>query len=147
VYLLDTDVLSELRKPKRNPGVAKWFNAVSDSELHASVITLVEIERGIERQRKPNSAFAKHLEEWLELALRAFGDRILPLTVNIARRWGRLAAQLGNKELDLGIAATALEHGLTVVTGNTKHFERTSVPLLNPFDRHPSKRHRAVRRN
>ena len=60
-------------------------------------------------------------------------ERILPLTVNIARRWGKLSAQIGNKELDLAIAATALEHGLTVVTGNTKHFERTGVKLLNPF--------------
>lgn len=134
MYLLDTDVLSELRKPKRNPGVAKWFDAVPDSELHISMITLVEIELGIERQRKANSAFAKDLEEWLERILRAFGDRILPLTINIARRWGRLAAQLGNTELDLAIAATALEHGLTVVTGNTKRFERTGVNLLNPFD-------------
>jgi hypothetical protein len=97
------------------------------------MITLVEIELGIERQRKPNSAFAKDLEAWLERILRGFDERILPLTINIARRWGRLAAQLGNKELDVAIAATALEHGLTVVTGNTKHFERTGAPLLNPF--------------
>lgn len=135
MYLLDTDVLSELRKPKRNPAVAKWFDAVPDFELHVSMITLVEIERGIERQRKPNSAFAKDLEEWLERILRGFDERILPLTINIARRWGRLAAQLGNKELDLAIAATALEHGLTVVTGNTSHFDRTGTPILNPFHR------------
>jgi hypothetical protein len=96
-------------------------------------VTFFEIERGIERQRKTDPAFAKDLTAWLELTLRAFGDRILPLTVNIARRWGRLAAQLGNKELDLAIAATALEHGLTVVTGNTGHFARTGVPILNPF--------------
>ena len=140
MYLLDTDVLSELRKPKRNPGVAKWFDAVPDSELHVSMITLVEIERGIERQRKPNSAFAKDLEEWLERTLRGFDERILPLTINIARRWGRLAAQLGNKELDIAIAATALEHGLTVVTGNTKHFERTGAPILNPFHRKGARR-------
>src|SRR5262249_55965639 len=119
--------------PKRNPGVAKWFDAVPDSELHVSMITLVEIERGIERQRKPNSVFAKDLEAWLERTLRGFDERILPLTINIARRWGRLAAQIGNKELDIAIAATALEHGLTVVTGNTKHFERTGAPILDPF--------------
>ncbi len=135
MYLLDTDVLSELRKPKRNPGVAKWFDAVPDSELHVSLITLVEIERGIERQRKANSAFAKDLDEWLERILRGFDERILPLTINIARRWGRLAAQIGNKELDIAIAATALEHGLTVVTGNTSHFERTGAPILDPFHR------------
>jgi predicted nucleic acid-binding protein len=83
-------------------------------------------------------AIAEQLLTWIEFTLRAFGDRILPLTVNIGRRWGRLAAQIGNKELDLAIAATALEHGLAVVTGNTKHFQRTGVKLLNPF--HASKR-------
>jgi predicted nucleic acid-binding protein len=138
VYLLDTDVLSELRKRKCNAGVAKWFGSVPDSELYLSVIAISEIERGIERQRPVDPAFAEQLLTWIEFTLRAFGDRILPLTVNIGRRWGRLAAQIGNKELDLAIAATALEHGLAVVTGNTKHFQRTGVKLLNPF--HASKR-------
>lgn len=133
MYLLDTDVLSELRKRKCSPAVAKWFGAVPESELYLSVITLAEIERGIERQRKPDPQFAADLAAWLELTLRAFGDRILPLSVNIARRWGRLAAKIGNSELDLAIAATALEHGLTVVTGNIKHFQPTGVPVLNPF--------------
>jgi predicted nucleic acid-binding protein len=132
-FLLDTDVVSELRKRKCSPAVATWFNKVSDSELHLSVVTITEIEIGIERQRKADPAFAQDLSAWLELTLRAFGDRILPLTVNVARRWGRLAAHIGNKELDLAIAATALEHGLTVVTGNTKHFAQTGVQLVNPF--------------
>jgi toxin FitB len=78
-------------------------------------------------------AFSEQLVAWLDRTLHAFGERILPLTVNVARRWGRLAAQVGNMELDLAIAATALEHGLTVVTGNTRHFTRTGVPLLDPF--------------
>ncbi len=133
MYLLDTDVLSELRKRKRNPNVVKWIGAVSESDLHLSAITVAEIERGIERQKKPDPAFANDLAAWLEFTLRVFGERILPLTVNVARRWGRLSAQVGNTELDLAIAATALEHGLTVVTGNTRHFQRAGVPLLNPF--------------
>lgn len=133
MFLLDTDVLSELRKRKRNPDVVKWFGATPDSELYLSVITLAEIERGIERQESVDPTFAKDLAAWLERTLRAFGERILPLTVNIARRWGRLAARIGNTELDLAIAATALEHGLTVVTGNTRHFQRTGALLLNPF--------------
>jgi predicted nucleic acid-binding protein len=133
VYLLDTDVLSELRKRRRNPNVASWVRTVPGSELHLSTVTFFELERGIERQRKADHTFAKDLSAWLELTLRAFGDRILPLTVNIARRWGRLAAQIGNKELDLAIAATALEHGLTVVTGNETHFKPSGVPVLNPF--------------
>lgn len=133
MHLLDTDVLSELRKRKCNAGVAKWFRSVPDSELYLSAVTFAEIERGIERQRTSDPAFAQDLAAWLEITLRAFGDRILPVTVNVARRWGRLAARIGNKELDLAIAATALEHGLTVVTGNTRHFQQTGVPLLNPF--------------
>ena len=133
MYLLDTDVLSELRKPRRDRGVARWVSTVSGSELYLSTVTFGEIERGIERQRSVDPAFAKQLADWLELTLRAFGDRILPLTINIARRWGRLAATIGNKDLDLAIAATALEHGLTVVTGNTKHFQPAGVPVLNPF--------------
>jgi predicted nucleic acid-binding protein len=133
MYLLDTNVVSELRKRKCSPAVAKWFNKVADSELYLSVITITEIEIEIERQRTLDPHFSDQLIAWLEQTLRAFGDRILPLTVNIARRWGRLSAQIGNKELDLAIAATALEHGLTVVTGHTKHFSRTGVTLLNPF--------------
>jgi predicted nucleic acid-binding protein len=140
MYLLDTDVLSEMRKRKCSPAVAKWFRAVPDSELYLSVVTLAEIERGIERQRKPDPAFAEDLTAWLELTLRAFGDRILPLSVNIARRWGRLAAKIGNAELDLAIAATALEHGLTVVTGNTRHFDPTGVSWLNPFQAKAARR-------
>lgn len=133
MYLLDTDVLSELRKKKCNPGVGKWFATAPDAELFLSAITIAEIELGIERQRKADPAFAQDLSVWLETTLRAFGDRILPLSVTIARRWGRLGAQIGNKELDLAIAATALEHGLTVVTGNIKHYQPTGVPVLNPF--------------
>lgn len=137
MHLLDTDVLSELRKRKCDPAVARWFGRVAGSELYLSVITVSEIEKGIERQRTVDPVFAEQLARWLEVTLRAFGDHILPLTVNIARRWGRLAARIGNTELDLAIAATALEHGLTVVTGNTKHFERTGVIVLNPFQRKP----------
>lgn len=133
MYLLDTDVVSELRKRKCSPAVAKWFDRVPDSELFLSVITITEIEKGIERQQTLDPQFADQLIAWLEHTLRAFGERLLPLTVNVARRWGRLATQIGNTELDLAIAATALEHGLTVVTGNTKHFQRTGVKLLDPF--------------
>ncbi len=140
MYLLDTDVLSELRKRKRNTGVVKWIGSVAEADLHLSAVTIAEIERGVEQQRKPDPVFSSELANWLEFTLRAFGDRILPVSVNVARRWGRLAAKIGNKELDLAIAATALEHGLTVVTGNTRHFERAGVPLLDPFHARPSRK-------
>ena len=133
MYLLDTDVISELRRRRRNRNVVAWISNVSAADLFLSVMTIGEIELGIARQRVRNPSFAKDLANWLEVTLRAYEERILPLTVGIARRWGRLAAQLGNKQLDLAIAATALEHGLTVVTRNVSDFEPTGVTVLDPF--------------
>jgi predicted nucleic acid-binding protein len=139
MYLLDTDVLSALRKQRRDASLVRWIGSVAEADLHLSAITVAEIERGIERQRKPDPTFANDLTTWLEFTLRAYGERILPLTVSVARRWGRLSAQIGNEGLDLGLAATALEHGLTIVTGNTRHFQQTGAALLNPFTRQPRK--------
>ena len=133
MYLLDTDVISELRRRRRNRNVVAWISDVSAADLFLSVVTIGEIELGIARQRVRNPSFAKDLADWLEVTLRAYEERILPLTVGIARRWGRLAAQLGNNQLDLAIAATALEHGLTVVTRNVSDFEPTGVTVLDPF--------------
>lgn len=134
MYLLDTVVLSELRKRRSDANLVAWIGTVADNDLHISVATIVEIELGIERQRKVNPPFADELAGWLDVTLRAYSDRILPLTVLIARRWGRLAAQIGNRDLDLAIAATALEHGLTVVTRDVSDFARAGVATLNPFE-------------
>jgi predicted nucleic acid-binding protein len=134
MYLVDTDVFSELRRSRRNRNVVAWFGDVNAADLFLSVVTIGEIELGISRQHHLNPVFAQQLADRLDLMLRAYGERILPLTVGIARRWGRLAAKPGNKQLDLAIAATALEHGLTVVTRNVLDFEPTGVLVLNPFD-------------
>jgi predicted nucleic acid-binding protein len=134
MYLLDTVVLSELRKRQRNANVVAWIDSVADADLYVSAATIVEIEFGIERQRKLDTAFAEALAAWLDTMLRVYGDRVLPITVQTARRWGRLAAEIGNRDLDLAIAATALEEGLTVITRNVSHFARTGVATLNPFD-------------
>jgi predicted nucleic acid-binding protein len=99
-----------------------------------SAATIVEIEFGIERQRKLDPAFAGALAAWLDTMLRIYGDRVLPITVPIARRWGKLIAEVGNRDLDLAIAATALEEGLTVVTRNVAHFAPRGVGTLNPFE-------------
>src|SRR5262245_20969542 len=104
MYLLDTVVVSELRKRRRSPHVVTWINSVEPTALFFSTITIAEIERGIERQRTVDPKFAAELATWLDVTLRAYDERILPLTVAIARRWGRLAAQIGNRELDLAIA-------------------------------------------
>jgi len=140
MYLVDTDVLSELRRKRRNRDVVTWFGDVNAADLFLCTVTIGEIELGISRQRNVNPDFAQELSDWLDLTLRAYGERILPLSVGIARRWGRLAAQLGNKQLDLAIAATALEHGLTVVTRNVSDFEPTGVTVLNPFNPRPHRK-------
>jgi toxin FitB len=140
VYLLDTDIVSELRKPRRNENVTAWVEPVATADLYVSLISIVEIERGIERQRHIDPAFAQVLAAWLDALLRLYGERILPVTITIARRWGKLSAQLGNTNLDLGIAATALEHGLTVVTRNVAHYGRTGVAVVNPFETKPRRR-------
>jgi toxin FitB len=137
MYLLDTMVLSELRKRRRNAKVVAWIGSVADVELHVSAATIIEIEFGIERQRRLDPAFAEALAGWLDTMLRVYGERVLPITVQIARRWGRLIAEIGSRNLDLAIAATALEGGFTVVTRNVPHFAPAGVPTLNPFDDQP----------
>lgn len=134
MYLIDTVVLSELRKRRRDPNVVKWIGSVYATDLFLSTITVAEVERGIERQRTANPPFAAELAGWLDIVLRAYAERVLPLTVNVARRWGRLAAHLADKEMDLAIAATALEHGLIVATRNVSDFAPTGVATFNPFD-------------
>ena len=135
MFLLDTVIVSELRKKKPDVGVVRWISKQQEDQLHLSVVTLGEIERGIEKRRKVDPAFADALAAWLESLTRLYADRILPVTPGVARRWGRLSAQLGHEGADLLIAATALTYGLTVVTRNTGHFEPTGVSLINPFSR------------
>ena len=133
MYLLDTMVLSELRKRQRNANVVAWIGSVAESDLHLSTVTIAEIEQGIERQRRSNPDFARALVDWLELTISVYADRILRLTVGIARHWGRLAARIPNQDMDLAIAATALEHRLTVVTRNVPDFAPTGVAIFDPF--------------
>ena len=132
-YLLDTDVLSALRGPDRHAAPALWLESQRESDLYLSVMTLGEVERGIARQLPRDPGFARELARWAERIQTWFADRILPVDVATARRWGRLSASLGNENADLLIAATAMEHGLTVATRNVQVFEPTGVPVFNPF--------------
>ena len=132
MFLIDTDVLSALRRRERHPAIVRWVEGQRTTDLHISVMTVREIERGITQQQRHNPAFARDLAVWLDRVLAWYGDRILPVDAATARRWGQLSAALGNDSADLLIAATALEHGLTVVTRNVRHFEPTGVPVLDP---------------
>jgi len=134
MYLLDTVVLSELRRRARNPGVVQWIAGQRPSDLFLSVVTIGEIERGIQLQQTRNAEFAENLTAWLDRILHLYADRILGIDTEVARRWGRLSAAIGHDGADLLIAATAQEHGLTVVTRNLRHFEPTGVAVLNPWN-------------
>ncbi len=133
MFLLDTDVISALRKDEGVSNVTQWMSAQRMSDLYMSVVSVAEVERGIARQQRRNPEFARTLAAWLDTVLAVYGDRILPVDLAVARRWGILSGALGHDNADLLIAATALEHGLTVVTRNVRHFEPTGVPVLNPF--------------
>ena len=135
MYLVDTDVLSALRRAERNPEIARWILDQRASDLHLSILTVGEIERGIDRQRKRNPAFARTLGTWLDSVIALYGERILGIDLATVRRWGQLCADLNHAGVDLLIAATALEHGLTVVTRNVRHFAPTGVAVLDPSDR------------
>jgi toxin FitB len=135
MFLLDTDVLSALRRPERDPNVQAWVRHQRSADLYISVITIGEIERGIARQRTSNLGFADALAAWLDRVVALYADRVLPFDLPTARRWGVLSAGLGNTTPDLMIAATALERGLTVVTGNFSHFAPTGVTVIDPFHR------------
>lgn len=133
MFLLDTDVLSALRRRDRNPEAVRWVEAQRTSDLYLSVVTVGEIQRGITQQHQRNPSFSRELATWLDRLLTWYSDRILPVDTATARRWGQLSATLGHDGADLLIAATALEHGLTVVTRNVRHFEPTGVPALDPI--------------
>lgn len=134
MYLLDTDVVSALRRPERNAVVSAWVRNQTADRLYTSVITVGEISYGIARQRRRQPEFAAQLERWLESVMALFKDRVLVFDDAAARRWGILHAELGFTSSDLQIAAIAWSRSLTVVTRNVRHFEPTGVPTLNPLD-------------
>ena len=133
IYLLDTNVISAVRRSDRAPQVMAWLQSKPEADLFLSVITLGEIERGIRAQQGRNPAFAADLRAWLERTLGLFSDRLLSFDAADAVIWGRLSQDLGHSGADLMIAAQALARGATVVTGNVADFRPTGVLLENPF--------------
>lgn len=135
-FLVDTNVISELRKGARcDPSVASWFDALSPDEIFLSFLSIGELRRGIEliRRRDPEAAGA--LEEWLEGLVHDHGERILSIDREIASEWGRLSVPDPLPVIDSLLAATAKVHGLTLATRNTKDVERTGVKCVNPFEK------------
>lgn len=133
-YLLDTNVISELRKGDRaDANVTAWFAGVAEEEIFLSLLTIGEIRRGIEsvRRRDPDSAAA--LDRWLSLVSEAHGDRVIPVDHAIAEEWGRMNVPDPLPVVDGLLAATARVLGLTLVTRNVADVAGTQVQLLNPF--------------
>jgi predicted nucleic acid-binding protein len=133
-YLIDTNILSEIRKGSRtNRGVQSWADANDDRVCAISVVTLGEIRRGIEDLRRRDLTQALVLERWLHSLHETFRDQVLEITAIIADHWGRLISEYQLPPTDAWLAATALAYDLTIVTRNIADFERAGVRVLNPF--------------
>ncbi len=133
-FLLDTNVLSELRKGRRcDAGVRNWIESTSADQLFVSVLVLGEIRKGIERIRTRDQNQARALEQWLRKLSGDFSEHLLPVDERVADRWGRLGWQQPVPTLDALLAATALVHDLTVVSRDQEGFAKTGVRLVNPF--------------
>jgi toxin FitB len=135
-YLLDTNVVGDFARPEGHAAVDEWMGRHSAPQLYVSTITVGEIAFGIERL--PDGRRKAEFRLWFERLLRHFEDRLLPFDQNVAIAWGRLRARLreaGQEKpaIDLQIAAVALHHGLTLVTGNERDFSGLDLPVINPW--------------
>lgn len=133
MYLLDTNIISELRKPRPHGGVLAWLESINDSELFLSAVSLAEIQAGIELTREQDPDKAMQIENWLELVANAYN--ILPMDATTFREWARIMHRKSDTLYeDAMIAATARINALTVVTRNIADFKTLGVVVFNPFD-------------
>lgn len=134
-YLLDTNVLSEIRKGERAaPSVIAWLAAARDTDLFVSSLVLGELRQGVESTRRRDPLYAVRLDDWLSKLGKRYAGRVLAVDHVIADTWGRLNVPNRLPAVDGLLAATALVHDLILVTRNTKDMIRTGVRTLNPFD-------------
>jgi toxin FitB len=132
VYLIDTNVVSELRKPRPHPLVVAWLRGVSDRDLYLSAVTVGELQAGVEITRRQDKAKAAEIEAWIDQVAGAWN--VLPMDAKIFRYWAKLMHGRSDKLIeDAMIAATAQVHGLVVVTRNVRDFDPLGVPTLDPF--------------
>lgn len=133
MFLLDTNVISELRKIRPNSSVVAWIESVADNDLYISVVTLAEIQAGIEITREQDPAKSAEIELWLDQVGSTYN--VLPMDASIFRLWAKLMHRQSDTVYeDAMISATAIVHNLTVVTRNVRDFERFHVPIFNPFE-------------
>lgn len=133
MYLLDTNIISELRRPRPHGAVLAWLESVPDSALYLSAVTLGEIQAGVELTREQDPAKAGEIEQWLALVAASYN--ILPMDAGAFRQWARLMHRRSDTLYeDAMIAATARQHALTVVTRNVSDFLHFGVSLFNPFE-------------
>lgn len=134
-FLLDTNIVSELRKRERaDPGLRRWVDGVEGAELALSVLVLGEIRLGILRLRRRDPESAEHLAAWLVRLERAYRGRILPVDASVTETWARFNAVRTLPVIDSLMASTAAVHGLTLVTRDVSDLEGVDVPLLDPFE-------------
>jgi toxin FitB len=134
VYLLDTNVVSELRRIRPHPALMAWLAGASADELFLSAVTLGELQAGVEMTRRQDPARAEAIEAWVDVLANTFD--ILPMDGAVFRRWAQLMHRRSRDLIeDAMIAATALVHNLTVVTRNVGDFERLGLKVVNPFER------------
>ena len=135
MFLLDTNILSELRKGARaDERVRSWFGLRDDADLFLSVLVAGELRQGVERVRLRDAAQAEHLDRWLRRLIDDYTERLLPVDERVAELWGRLNVPDPISTVDGLLAATAIVHGLTLVTRDVKPVQHTGARLLNPFD-------------
>ncbi len=134
MFLLDTNIISEMMRAAPNKGLLSWFQDVQSESLFLSVVTLGEIQKGIDlkKAKEPEYKAERHLG-WLSDLSKLYKDRILPVDTNVAKTWGQIMAIDDKHAIDGLIAATAVVHTLTIVTRNTRDFQAWPVTLLNPF--------------
>ena len=131
-FLLDTNVVSELRRQRPHGGVVAWLQTLDDAQLHLSAVTLGEIQAGIELTREQDPSKAQEIEPWLELVAGSYN--VMPMDAATFRAWARLMHRKSDTlNEDAMIAATALVHGLTVATRNVSDFNALGLEVFNPF--------------
>lgn len=133
LYLLDTNFVSELRKPRPDLAALAFYEAVGDTSLFVSVLTIGELRRGAELKSRKDPLGGHALGRWIEQVERSFFDRMLGIDRDAADLWGRLAAQRPRPVVDTLIAATAIVHGMTLVTRNIDDVRDTGARLVNPW--------------